>query len=243
MKLLIAIPVYNEELILKKSITALFNFCQKELADFETKIIIADNNSSDNTKAISQELTVEFPSVSYLYTDQKGKGIAWRLAFQSEAADIYVVMDADLAVNIDDTLKLVAAIESGFDLAIGSRYLPGSSVKRPWLRDLASVTYRALVRFVIGTKITDFQCGFKAINKKTRDLILPLTKDNLFFLDTEIIVLCELLGYSIKEVPVDWSEYRNPGRKSTVNVGKTAIEYLFKIQKLKHTFKNGIDKV
>lgn len=241
MKILIAIPVYNEGLILKKSISRLAEFCRRELSRHETKIIISDNLSRDDTGIIGRQLAEEFPEVSYFYVDQKGKGLAWRLAFQREEADAYIVMDCDLAVELSDTLKLVDAIEAGSDLAIGSRYLPDSRVERPWFRDLTSKVYRALARLVVGTKISDFQCGFKALNRKTRDLVLPLTKDNLFFLDTELIILCELLGRQIKEVPVDWSEFRNPGRKSTVNVGKTALEYLIKIWKVKQSFKKSID--
>jgi len=232
-KILIVLPVYNEQLVIEKNALLVRRFCRDRLADYDCRIIIADNNSSDNTAAIARRLGDQCREIGYSYTPQKGKGNAWRGVFLREEADIYIVMDADLAVALEDTLKLVQAMESGADLAVGSRYLAGSKISRPFLRQLTSVAYRGLVRIITRSKISDFQCGFKALNKRIRDRILPLTRDNLFFLDTEITLFCEQLGYQVKEVPVDWSEYRNPKRKSTVKVAKTVIEYLIKIYLLK----------
>ncbi len=239
MKILIVLPVYNEQLIIEKSALKVLAFCQRDLSGYDCKIVIADNNSNDNTGIIGRELAQKYPAVDYFFTKQQGKGVAWRTAFQNYEADIYIVMDADLAVDLPAVNLLVEGIKGGADLALGSRYLKGSVVARPFFRDLTSVAYRSLVRLILGTKITDFQCGFKAINNQVKNNVLSKTKDNGFFLDTEITILSEKWGYKIKEVPVNWSEYRNLNRKSTVKVFKTMAEYLIKIWGLKRRVRVG----
>jgi len=87
MKILIVIPVYNEEVILEKSTVKLFDFCQKNLSD-NWKIIIADNNSKDKTAQIALGLVKKFSSLEYLFISEKGKGIAIKQAWQSQEADI-----------------------------------------------------------------------------------------------------------------------------------------------------------
>ena len=226
MKILIALPVYNEELVLEKNTNLVLNWCQNNITPNEFQIIIADNNSHDSTKEIGEKLATELLPVEYFFTPISGKGNAWREAFLKYNADIYIVMDVDLAVEIDDTKLLIQAINGGADMTIGSRFLDKSKVERSAWRELSSRTYRLLAQTILNTKTTDFQCGFKAINQKIKETVLPLTKDNGFFLDTELIILSEKLGYKLAEVPVNWSEFRNEKRKSTVNVLQLSLIHI-----------------
>lgn len=229
MKILICLPVYNEELVLEKNTKTVFDFCQQNIGQQDCQIIIADNNSNDNTAQIGKDLAQQYEQVEYIYIAQKGKGIAWRTAFMKFEADCYIVMDADLAVELSAVIDVIKNIENGADLVVGSRYLAESKIKRSFFRDLFSIAYRHLARIILQTKISDFQCGFKGINNKIKANILPRTEDTGFFLDTEIIILAEKAGYNVKEVPVDWVESRDEDRKSTVNVLETSFDYLKKI--------------
>ncbi len=66
------------------------------------------------------------------------------------------------------------------------------------------------------------QCGFKAIRREAFKKILPHLKDNEFFFDTELIILCETLGFKVKEIAVKWEEEKN----SKVKVIKTSFLFL-----------------
>jgi glycosyltransferase AglD len=237
MKILIVLPVYNEEKVLIKNTAEVLRFCQKNFPDDEYSIIIADNKSTDKTAEMAQDLVKQLPAVQYLYLPEKGKGIAWRTAFMQNEADIYIVMDVDLAVDLEATILLVNEIKNGNDLIVGSRYLKDSETKRSFFREFVSKVYKFLVRKYLNTKISDFQCGFKAMNNKIKDNILVKTKDEGFFLDTELTLMAEKAGYKIKEIPVDWSAYRDLDRKSTVNVFETTIDYLCKVRQLKKELK------
>jgi glycosyltransferase involved in cell wall biosynthesis len=237
MKILIVLPAYNEELVIAKNTKQVLDFCQHNIINDQYLIIIADNKSTDKTAEIGQSLAQQYKEVTYLYIDQKGKGIAWRQAFFKYEADIYIVMDIDLAVDLEAVKLLINNIKQGLDVVSGSRYLAGSKIKRSKWRDLTSLVYRFLVRKFLNTPLSDFQCGFKAINNKVKANILPQTKDNGFFLDTEILILAEKQGYRIKEIPVSWSAFRDKKRKSTVKVFETTVNYLKKIWQLKKDLK------
>ena len=72
------------------------------------------------------------------------------------------------------------------------------------------------------SRLSDTQCGFKAITRQAAHELLPLVENNEWFFDTELLLLAERAGYRIKEVPVRWVE--DPD--SRVNVPKTVLEDL-----------------
>ncbi|MFA5029827.1 MAG: glycosyltransferase [Patescibacteria group bacterium] len=238
MKILIVFPVYNEQLIVEKSVRQTLDFCRGNFCSDRFKIVVADNNSTDKTAEVVKGLVGETAELEYFFIPEKGKGLAWRSVFLQETADIYIFMDVDLAVALEDLKSLVAGIKSGYALVIGSRFLAAAKVERSFLRSLVSFTYRFLVRLMLKSKISDFPCGFKALNQTIKEKVLPLTQDKLFFLDTELVVLAEKMGYRIKEVPVNWSQFRDLARKSTVNIMETAVEYFVKIWRLRKRINN-----
>lgn len=227
MKIIIALPVYNEELVLESNAIQVLDFCRRNFSQDEFKIVIADNNSSDQTGVIGQRLANGNEELEYLFVAQKGKGGAWKQTFMNSDADVYIFMDIDLAVDLEALVPMMQSVEDGCDLVIGSRHLKESKVERSWRRTLISKSYVWLASRLLGTKISDLQCGFKAINNRVKD-ILATTEDNGFFLDTELLVMAERLGYSIKEIPVNWSEFRNNKRKSTLNIWRTGWDYIKK---------------
>jgi glycosyltransferase involved in cell wall biosynthesis len=233
MKIIIALPAYNEELVIEKNVGQVFQYCQKNLTQDEWKIIICNNASTDRTGEISEKLSRGSQEITHLPLSQKGKGLAWKTAFLSFERDIYIFMDSDLAVDLSATKLLIERIKEGYDIVLGSRFMEGSKRSRSWQREIISTAYRNLARALLGVKITDFQCGFKAINRKVRDNILPNCREIGFFTDTELIYLAIKKGYTFKDIPVDWSEFRDLGRKSTVKVIRTSWDYLVKLLKLR----------
>ena len=181
MKILIAIPVYNEELILEKNCLSLLNYCQNFFTNDNFKIVIADNNSNDNTSIISQKLSTDHYEINYLFLPDKGKGLAWKKSFLNNEADIYLFMDADLAVDLSALKPLIENIKNGADLVLGSRFLKNSKVNRSLNRKIISMLWNILAKIILKTKITDLSCGFKAINQKVKENIISLIKDNSFF--------------------------------------------------------------
>lgn len=227
MKLLIAIPAYNEEKIIRKNVLKLYYFCKEKFSQHEWKIVVADNNSKDNTKKIVFELLKEHGEIQYLFIPQKGKGGAIRAAWEKFEADIYCFMDADLATDLSALPALISAIEKeGYDISCGSRYIRGSKAQRSFLRKITSLGYRFLLKFLLGVRIKDAPCGFKAINKRVKESLLPLVQNNEWFFDSELVILAEKKGYKIKEIPVIWKEETGTVRESRVRITALISEYM-----------------
>lgn len=239
MKILIALPVHNEELILAKNIKLTLDFCRQNFPNNEFRIIIAENNSKDQTLQIGCGLANEFAEVGFVSTVEKGKGRGIKAAWESEPADVYIFMDADLATDLSALPELIKSIEAGFDLVIGSRFHAKSKVDRSLFRKTVSLGYFMVLKTVLGLKINDAPCGFKAISQKAKEALLPQIENLEWFFDSELVILAEKQGFKIKEIPVDWSEKSDFGRKSKINLFKIAPQYLNQVLRIKKRIKNS----
>lgn len=226
----IVLPVHNEEQILEQNIRKLIEFLDWD----NYKIIIADNASTDKTSEIGRNLSLEFPNIIYHRLEKKGKGLAVLSSWQKYPADFNVFMDIDFSTDLSALPKL---IDNNYDIVIGSRRHSGSVVERSFSRRLISNNLNLLLQTIFKTKIKDTACGFKAINKKVLDEILPKIKNKTWFFDTEMLILAEKGGYKIKEVSVEWTETPEKNRKSSVGLSSTIFDYLKEIWRLRRSFK------
>ena len=122
-------------------------------------------------------------------------------------------MDVDLSTDLSHFIQLVRSLESGFDIAVGSRLSKGSRVQRGIRREFISRAYNLMIRSMFFTGFPDAQCGFKALTKEAAQVIVPQVKNNNWFFDTELLLIAAKGGYRIDSIPVKWDD--DPG--STVN--------------------------
>ena len=160
----ITIPVYNEEDALPRTIAALTDFLQNRLPN-PWQIVIADNASTDGTRAVSEMLCERHSGVNYLHIPQKGRGRALRTAWLDSRADIVAYMDADLSTDLLHFLQLIQSIEDGSDIAIGSRLSKESQVERGFKREFISRSYNLMINAMFFIGLPDAQCGFKALTR------------------------------------------------------------------------------
>ena len=215
----ITIPVYNEEQDLPVCISRLTAFLHANL-ERPWRVTIADNASSDGTREVAEILCEEHPAVSYLYLPQKGRGRALRTAWLSSDASIVSYMDVDLSTDLTHFPELLDALDSGFDVAVGSRLSRESRVTRGIKREFISRCYNLLIKGMFFTPFPDAQCGFKALTRQAAHAIVPLVENNNWFFDTELLIIAARNRYRIKSVPVRWDD--DPG--STVRIVGTAAE-------------------
>ena len=218
----IVVPVYDEEVVLDRSIRALHDY----LADrfpLPWLITIVDNASTDGTWARAAALHADLPEVQAMRLGEKGRGRALRSAWSQSPAPVVAYMDVDLSTDLDALLPLVAPLLSGHsDVAIGTRLAAGSRVTRGPKREAISRTYNLILRTTLHSGFSDAQCGFKAVRSDVVRALLPLIEDQGWFFDTELLVLAEHNGLRIHEVPVDWVD--DPD--SRVDILRTATDDL-----------------
>jgi glycosyltransferase involved in cell wall biosynthesis len=218
----VVIPVLDEVAVLRQSVeTTLALFAANP--QFAWRVVIADNGSSDGTSELARALEAEHPEgVKALVLPVRGRGLALREAWLNTDADIVSYMDVDLSTDIQHLPQLIAKVASGgCDVAIGTRLARGSKTKRSLKREITSRGYVALIRLTFPRlRITDAQCGFKALNRKAAQDLVPRIENRMWFFDTELLVLAHRHGYRICEIPVRWDE--DPDTK--VKIMKTAME-------------------
>ena len=231
----IIIPVHNEEAVLLDSIGRLNQFLRENVQN-PWRITIADNASTDATRSIAQLLAQDFPGVGYLFIPEKGRGRALRASWLNSTADFVSYMDVDLSTDLRHVPELIAALESGFHIAIGNRLNRESEVTRGFKREIISRCYNALIKGMFFTSFSDAQCGFKALNRRTAATIVPHVVNNNWFFDTELLILAAKRGYQIKSLPVTWID--DP--ESSVNITSTVKEDLKGLFRLRF---RGIPKI
>lgn len=219
----IVIPVYNEAHVLAGSVDRLRAYLQETAFPYTWRIVIADNASTDATLAAAHELAQRFDDVAALHIPQKGRGRALRKAWLESDADAMCYMDVDLSTDLAALLPLAKAVlEEGYDVASGSRMARGSQITRSLRREITSRGFIFLIKLVFLSKLSDTQCGFKAIGRQAAQELVPRIENEEWFFDTELLLLAEKGGYRIKDVPVRWVE--DPDTR--VSVPKTVAEDL-----------------
>lgn len=211
----IVIPIYNEQEELVENITKLYTFAKSKLGSYKWSITIADNASTDESFDLAQRLARSKSGIKSLHLDNKGRGRAVKKAWRQSSADILIYMDLDLSTDLKSLSALIESLKEKYDIAIGSRLLPGSRViDRPFKREILSRIYNILIKVFFMAHFSDAQCGFKGVTKNVVNKLLPYIRDDAWFFDSELLILGDKLGYKIYEEPVRWVD--NPG--STVRV-------------------------
>ncbi|MBA01679.1 MAG: hypothetical protein CL752_04625 [Chloroflexi bacterium] len=233
----LVIPCYNEEHVLENTIDQVVPFMQQNF-NFQWKIIIADNASTDATFKIAKKLEQKYKNqVVAMHIPLKGRGLALKNAWLTSDAEVCGYMDVDLSTDLADLKKLVEPFNLGIaDITYGSRLSSQSKTSRGWKREIISRSYVFILNFFARLQVSDAQCGFKAISTEVARDILPLIEDSGWFFDSELLIVAQHNSIRILEVPVTWTD--DPD--SRVDILKTAIIDLKGIWRV---LRGGIPKI
>ncbi len=217
------IPIYNEELVIGKSV-AILHHRLSELTLPSWRIVIMDNGSTDDSERVALATAETFDRVAYKRLKVKGRGYALRHTWMRSEADASLYMDADLSTDVAVIPEFVRLLENGSDLVVGSRLAKASrTTKRCLKRELLSRCYNLLIKgLFLPRGFNDAQCGFKAVRLDRVRSMLPLVENDHWFFDTELLLVAEAVGLKISSVPVRWTD--DPDTR--VHIASTVIEDL-----------------
>jgi glycosyltransferase involved in cell wall biosynthesis len=209
-KVSILIPIYNEEGILRASVSDLVERLQA--FDFSYELVLAENGSRDATVSICEELSHQYPQVRFFSVGSPGQGNYGEALRQAilDAHGQYVFCDE---IDLCDTTfyaRALPLLERGdADLVIGSKLADGAKDDRPLLRHAGSLVINGLLRVSLGFKGTDTH-GLKAFR---REALLAVTRSCVVDKDlfaSELVIRAERANVPIVEIPVRIQEKRAP---------------------------------
>ncbi len=195
----VLMPAYNEERTLEKAVKE----TMKELRGLDYEIIIINDGSTDNTLKIAKELCESSKNVKVIsYSKNRGKGYALKKGFEKSKGEIIVFFDSDLDIPPSQIRRFVKTLNKGYDVVIGSKYLPGARVKYSERRRLFSIWYRFLVKMLLKLDVTDSQVGLKVFKREVLEKTFSKILVKKYAFDVELLTVINMYGYKIHELPI-----------------------------------------
>lgn len=225
--ILAIIPAWNEEASLAAAIADL-----RENAPAPLDILVVDDGSTDSTPRIAEENGAVVASLPF----NLGIGAALRTGFQFAHFHGYqraFQFDADGQHDAREVSKLMAGLDDGLDLVIGSRFIGDGEYVVGSTRGVAMTLLRWTIRALTGKRFTDTSSGFRGFS---RPLIAHFARQypREYMDSVEALVNASYNGFRVAEVPVRMRE-RVGGVPSNRNV-KLMYHYIRLLSVLLFTF-------
>ncbi|WP_321507977.1 glycosyltransferase family 2 protein [uncultured Methanoregula sp.] len=192
-KVLAAMPAYNEEKYIAKTIVGARKYVDK--------VLVVDDGSTDTTKEIAEGLG----ALVVKHEINSGYGAALRSIFNKARelhVDALVILDADGQHNPVDIGKVLdALVQCDVDVVIGSRFIDGSDKQIPGYRKVGMKVLDGATRIAGVAEISDSQSGFRAYGKRAIDVIK--LKGEGMSAGSEILIQISDHNLKIAEVPIN----------------------------------------
>ena len=200
-KVSIIIPAHNEEGNLRKCVSSVMKTCKK--LDYE--IVLVDDVSRDKTGGIVDDLAKRYRRVKSVHRKMpNGFGRAIKTGLEKSKGDILIPFMADMSDDPKTILKMVKGIDSGYDIAVGSRFIKGGkTVDYPKAKYLAHRIYNKLVALVFMKDIKDFSNAFKAYRRGVLDGV-DIESDGFEITSEMILKPIIMKNAKVIEVPTTW---------------------------------------
>lgn len=190
---------------------------EEHLAPAQIRIEIDDPDPS------TLEALDDLDATVHAVDRRRGKGAAISDGFDALDTSILLFADADGATAPASVADVVAAVQEGADVAVGSRRHPEASVSnRPLHRHILSAGLAAVARPTLGISVQDTQCGVKALTRDAWERIGHRIEEDGFAWDLGLLARAEAAGLSVEEVPVRWHDERD----SSVSLLPTTATFL-----------------
>jgi dolichol-phosphate mannosyltransferase len=228
MRATVCLPTYNERENLEAMLRA--------LEPHGVHVLVVDDNSPDGTGELADRLARELPFVSVLHRSRKeGLGPAYIAGFRralADGAELVLELDCDFSHDPADVPRLVAAVEDGADVALGSRYVEGGSIEN-WgmVRRVVSAGGSWYARVLLGVGIRDLTGGFKCYRRAVLERIdLDAIDSRGYAFQIETTYRALRAGFSVVEVPIRFADRTEGQSKMSRSI---VVEAMWKVPGLR----------
>lgn len=212
----VVVPAYDEAARIGETVARL----RAALAPFgegDAEVVVVDDGSRDETArraAAAGAVVVELPA-------NQGKGAAVRAGVAVARGRVLAYTDADLSYAPEQLLGLVARVEEGWDMVVGSRahVETRTLVATGRLREVSGRVFNLMTYLVLLGRYRDTQCGLKAFRRDVAEVVFAHARLDGFAFDVELFHLAERYQLSLVEVPVTVAH----SNRSTVRVAVEAV--------------------
>lgn len=218
MRVVVLVPTYNELEALPTTMDQLLQ------AVPDVAVLVIDDSSPDGTGELADAMAAADDRISVLHRAQKeGLGRAYlhgmRVALEG-GADVVVEFDADGSHPADAVPRMLAQLEAGADLAIGSRWVPGGGIADwPWYRRAISRAGNVYARVMLGSSVQDMTAGCRAY---TADLLDRIALDDVrsqgYGFQVDMTLRALEAGATVVEVPILFRERTLGSSKMTAGI-------------------------
>jgi dolichol-phosphate mannosyltransferase len=210
----------------------------------DVEVLVVDDGSPDGTGEIADQVAQELDVLEVLHrTTKDGLGRAYIAGFTralDNGAELIIEMDADFSHDPCHIADLLAAAEDA-DLVLGSRYVPGGSV-RNWgaMRKLISRGGSAYSRIVLGVKVRDLTGGFKCIRREVLEAIdVESVQAEGYVFQIEVTYRALLAGFRVREVPIVFRDRTEGASKMSTRI---AVEAMWLVPRLRRSAAAAIER-
>ena len=210
MKIVVILPTYNE----KDNIALMIRALQEQFVKIphDMNILVVDDNSPDGTAEIVRAEAKVAKNIFLITGQKQGLGAAYVRGMQHAInelhADAVMEMDSDFSHKPEDVPRLIEALDSGADFAIGSRYVPGGKIPEDWsfLRRMNSKWGNVFARYVAGLySVKDCTAGFRAIRAEViRKIDFETLKVRGYAFQISLLHEAILNHARVREIPVEF---------------------------------------
>ncbi|MDP2939636.1 MAG: glycosyltransferase family 2 protein [Candidatus Omnitrophota bacterium] len=228
----VIVPARNETKNLHKIIPPLISELEKEKIEFE--VIIVNDNSLDDTQAVSQKLSFMYPKIRVVKRAMPfGFGRALKDGFKESKGKVIIPFMADGSDDPADLVRLYRKILEGYDLVYGSRFMKGGRVYHyPILKLIINRIANHLLKIIFKIDNSDITNAFKAIRREALVSLMPLEATE-FNITLEIPLKARIKNVRHAFMPVSWKG-RDSGVSNlrVINLIKYYKQYFFTLKNL-----------
>jgi len=192
----LVLPMFNEGPVVDATLKQAVDALERQFADFE--IVVADDASTDGCADKVEQWTRKDPRIRLVRLPHNQRfGGALCAGLQAGSKDFLVYTDFDLPIRLDSLPRLLEAFA---DADVLTGYSDAGAKYANFKSKVISLGYNSMVRALFGLRLRDINFGFKAVRRSVWEKLQLRSRSP--FVDAELFVQAEYLGFRVKEIPV-----------------------------------------
>ena len=233
-KLYIIIPAYNEEETIGSVINDWYSIVEKFHGGGQSRLVIIDDGSKDNTYKIMQEYAINRPLFQPLTKSNSGHGatVLYGYYYAIHAkADYIFQTDSDGQTLPEEFIPFWNARKK-YDMVIGYR----NKRQDGFSRIFVTKTLKMVLKLCFKVTVTDANTPYRLIEKETLEKYIELIPKDFNLSNVILTVIYIKKNLAVKYIPITFKPRQGGinsiNMKNIIKIGKQAVVDFNRIKKI-----------